>query len=287
MERSSPIIIIGAARSGTNMLRDVLSQIPGVTTWPCDEINAIWKHGNRHVNHDELDPSLARPDVISFIRRKFKQQLMRSNGETVVEKTCANSLRVPFVNEVFPEARYVLIVRDGLDAAVSAMKRWRGGVNLSYTVRKARFVPLGDLPGHAVAWLGNRLKQVRSEDDVLSTWGPRPRGIDQFLRWHGLAATCAMQWSVSVTLADRALSEVPAGRRIFVNYEDFVQQPLHHISEITTRFGISVKHAIMQDAVQSVSTSSIGRGRRTAPAGLLNEMRPYLLETLRSFGYEE
>ena len=39
-------MIIGAARSGTNMLRDVLTSLDGVDTWPCDEINYIWRHGN-------------------------------------------------------------------------------------------------------------------------------------------------------------------------------------------------------------------------------------------------
>ena len=38
---AKPVVIIGAPRSGTNMLRDVLCDWPGVVTWPCDEINLI------------------------------------------------------------------------------------------------------------------------------------------------------------------------------------------------------------------------------------------------------
>ena len=38
----TPVIIIGAPRSGTNMLRDILTNFEGIETWPCDEINYIW-----------------------------------------------------------------------------------------------------------------------------------------------------------------------------------------------------------------------------------------------------
>ena len=37
----SPLIIIGAARSGTNIVRDTLVHVPGWKTWNCDEINLI------------------------------------------------------------------------------------------------------------------------------------------------------------------------------------------------------------------------------------------------------
>ena len=42
----SPLVIVGAPRTGTNLLRDLLTQLPGYGTWPCDEINYIWRHGN-------------------------------------------------------------------------------------------------------------------------------------------------------------------------------------------------------------------------------------------------
>ena len=54
---------------GHNMLRDVLTKLPGVATWPCDEINYIWRHGtvplsvariySRH-DHSATDAALKR-----------------------------------------------------------------------------------------------------------------------------------------------------------------------------------------------------------------------------------
>ena len=115
----SPVVIVGAPRSGTNMLRDVLARLSGVATWPCDEINYIWRHGNLRYPSDEFPPELARPAVQRYVDRQFDWVSRHYDADVVVEKTCANSLRVPFVDRVVPEARYVFIRRNGLDAVDS------------------------------------------------------------------------------------------------------------------------------------------------------------------------
>ena len=86
------------------MLRDVLTSLPEFTTWPCDEINYVWRHGNVRYPSDEFPAELARPSVRAYIRSAFQQIGEGSPHEQVVEKTCANSLRVAFVNRVLPEA---------------------------------------------------------------------------------------------------------------------------------------------------------------------------------------
>src|SRR5437667_64703 len=109
----TPIILVGAGRSGTNMLRDVLVRVRGFGTWPCDEINYIWRHYNVRYPTDEFPAELATTPVKKYIRSAFLRMARRDNLAYVVEKTCANSLRIRFVDQVLPEARYVFIVRDG------------------------------------------------------------------------------------------------------------------------------------------------------------------------------
>ena len=48
---------------------------------------------------------------------------MQFGAQWVVEKTCANSLRVPFVETVAGPAKDVFLVRDGMDAVASALER--------------------------------------------------------------------------------------------------------------------------------------------------------------------
>ena len=96
------VIIIGAPRSGTNMLRDMLVKLPGVGTWPCDEINYIWRHGNVRYQSDELFPENATTKVQAYVRKQFENIAKAQDLQTVVEKTCANSLRVGFVDRILP-----------------------------------------------------------------------------------------------------------------------------------------------------------------------------------------
>ncbi|MEL7430325.1 MAG: sulfotransferase [Pseudomonadota bacterium] len=135
--RKAPIIIIGAGRSGTNVLRDCLTAANGLVTWPCDEINLIWRHGNLRHPTDVFGAAQANASVRHYIQSAFDQICRKEGGDTVVEKTCANTLRVPFIDAIFPDARYINIVRDGRDVTASAMKRWRSSVDWPYMKRIA------------------------------------------------------------------------------------------------------------------------------------------------------
>jgi len=79
------VVIVGAPRSGTNMLRDVLTSLPGVATWPCDEINLVWRHGNRSEPSDQLTVEQARPSVAAYVRTQFERVRARYDAPVVVE----------------------------------------------------------------------------------------------------------------------------------------------------------------------------------------------------------
>ena len=111
MKNFQKVIIIGAPRSGTNILRDVLTSFDGICTWPCDEINYIWRHGNAGYLSDELPAVNVSPHVKQFINKAFQNIADKYSADVVIEKTCANSLRVPFVDRVIPDAKYIFIYR--------------------------------------------------------------------------------------------------------------------------------------------------------------------------------
>ena len=153
------------------MLRDVLTSLPGFATWPCDEINYIWRHGNVRYPSDEFTPDMARAEVCGYIRRRFDRVAQRYRAKVVVEKTCANSLRVGFVNAVLPDAKFVLIFRDGRDAVASAMKRWVAPLDFEYIFKKARYVPFGDMPYYAFKYLRSRIAMTSSRKRRISLLG--------------------------------------------------------------------------------------------------------------------
>ncbi|MBK1726387.1 sulfotransferase family protein [Halorhodospira neutriphila] len=256
-----PVVIIGAPRSGTNMLRDVLCALDGVVTWPCDEINYIWRHGNLRYPSDELPPERATEPVRRYIRRQFDWVARRYNADVVVEKTCANSLRVPFVDTVVPEAKYLFIRRDGLDAVGSAMARWKAPLDIPYLARKARFVPRSDLPYYAGRYLWSRLYRLVSRERRLAFWGPQMDDMAELLARHPLEEVCAIQWQRCVEQSRQALEAMAPSRWLEIGYEDFVTRPQEELARIVDFLELPATEADQAEAVRGVRASSIGKGR--------------------------
>jgi hypothetical protein len=267
--------VVGAARSGTNALRDALTSFSQFTTWPCDEINPIWRHGNALWPNDEIPVEGARPAVRRYIRRAFVR-LWRQTGRMpfVVEKTCANSLRVPFLERVLPEARYIYIVRNGVDVVASALKRWRGELELPtlrYFLAKARYVPPTDLPYYITSFLTSRSSLFLGRKKHLAVWGPRFAGMEQYLDSE-LEALCARQWAACVARSDAAFRSIDKSRLFSLRYEDFTAQPATVVSEILSFLGTGASKSDISDSIAPIRASSVGKGQ-----DILSRLSPDIL----------
>lgn len=126
-----PIFLIGAARSGTKLLRDMLGRHPELDAIPYD-INYLWRLGHEDLKHDEL------PDITDRARKAINRHLQQAGADFVVEKTVSNCFRVAPVARAFPEARFIFLVRDGYDVTESAVRQW-GHLLTGFTRRVKRF----------------------------------------------------------------------------------------------------------------------------------------------------
>lgn len=68
----TPIIILGAPRSGTSVLARILSQHADLAY--SNEPRLIWRYGNDRCS-DMLNAGHARQKVIQYIRRKFSHRV--------------------------------------------------------------------------------------------------------------------------------------------------------------------------------------------------------------------
>lgn len=289
-----PIIIIGAPRSGTNMLRDLLVSFDDVQTWPCDEINYIWRYGNVRYPSDEFPEELATDRTVRYIRQHFEALGRRQRARIIVEKTCANSLRVPFVDRVIPEARYVFIRRDGLDVVGSAMDRWTAPLDVPYLLRKARYVPAADLPYYAGRYLWARLYRLFSSEERLAFWGPQLSDMDSLLKKHNLLEVCALQWQRCVERSYAAFSAMPPDRWLEVSYEDLVQSPTAELPRILDFMECEASSAEVARVTAGVRTNSVGKVRRSggnlgnvgeSGSGDMEQVEALIANTLNRFGY--
>src|SRR5690606_7439082 len=122
-----PILVIGAVRSGTQLLARVLAAHPDLAY--IDEPTLTWRRGNGHLPHEMFPVSAARPEVVRSIRERFREMCEAQGGSRILEKSPANTLRLGFVRQVFPDARLLHLVRDGRDVAVSVRRKFEGNAD--------------------------------------------------------------------------------------------------------------------------------------------------------------
>lgn len=254
------IVIIGAARSGTNMLRDILSGFDDFATWPCDEINYIWRYGLRHVKSDVFDINQVTTEKKNYIVKKFDWIRKKYNVQNVIEKTCANSLRVDYVNELVEDGKYVFIFRDPIDVVSSAEIRWKAELDIKYILDKARFIPFKDIPFYASSYLVNRIKKFTNKEKRLSYWGPKYKGFEEDAHTLSALEISAIQWLKSVEASEKSFLKMDKSKYIAIDYNDFVNAPKEHVENILNFLGYRVDNKRISNSVNTVSNKSIGKG---------------------------
>jgi hypothetical protein len=205
-----PVFIVGAPCSGTTLLFSVLARCPGVFTIG-GESHAVLDGSGRPLTDagSRLDADQATPDdkivipamFISLLRdrqQRMYMNLMSRNGLQPVrflEETPSNSLRIPFLHSIFPDARFIFIHRH----------------------------PASNIGGLIDAWSSERIPGRRHDD-----------GLWKFLYppgWRSLvgkpaAEIAAAQWQSANTFILRDLAEVPAQQHTVVRYETLVSNPV-------------------------------------------------------------
>jgi len=284
-KRYKKIIIVGAPRSGTNMLRDILTSFNNIETWPCDEINYVWRHGNMFYPSDEIPIKNANNLAKKYIRGSFDFIHKKYNADVVIEKTCANSLRIPFVNKIVPEAKYIFIYRDGIDVSGSAKKRWTAKLDISYILAKARFIPISDLFIYASRYLFTRIFRFFSKEGRLAFWGPASDDIKKNLNKYSLNEVCALQWKSCVDKAENAFSKMSDDKVIRLSYENFVCQPVIELNRILKFIGKDIEAEKIADSVKNVSDRNIGKGRRALGDEEVLKLEMLVKDTLKRYDY--
>ncbi len=194
MDRSDPFFIVGCGRSGTTILRLMFNAHPDVTippesqfiarlvaSWPRMitgsgvDADAIVALIGRRLDHMEIDRDLARARL-----RVLRDRTPRAATEAIfaivteragkprwADKTPIQVEEIPTIAGVFPEARFLHIIRDGRDVALSFMERSFGPRDVWDAARLwDRLVRAGVRAG---AELGpERYREVRYERLVAS-----------------------------------------------------------------------------------------------------------------------
>ncbi len=253
-----PIIIIGAARSGTKILRAALDTHSGLRAIPYD-INYVWLTGHQRRMDDELLPRDLARNSREFIREYVAGFVPPPGRRQIVEKTVSNTLRVEFVRDVFPEARFVEIIRDGRDVAASARDQWLARPGAQSLVSKLRTFPVRQAWRYGLDYVTARVVHQMSGQRQAPIWGPRFMGINEALRERELIEVCAMQWARCVERSREGLTSLPADVSISVSYETLVNEPVDTIKRILDFLGLSWEATVEGFCRKNIVPANIGK----------------------------
>ncbi|MCB9744126.1 MAG: sulfotransferase [Alphaproteobacteria bacterium] len=223
-----PIAVVCPPRSGSGLLFEALQRAPGVYSlgqeshalidaWP-----GLHPAARGFVSHalPALDTELTealRAELIAALRDRDQRPPPPGLPIRVVEKTPKSCLRLPLLEALLPEARYLLLLREPRDALSSLLDAWRA----------QRFVTLPRLPGwrnpEGLAW------------SFLLT--PGWRGLVDVPLWRVVAE----QWRVAAEQLSEALEELPPERRLSVRHEALVTQPAEVLTALHEALGLPTR----------------------------------------------
>ncbi len=189
----SPVFLVGAERSGTTLLRLMLD------SHPCIAFNCESDYLVTEVGDDGRLPSLDQylrwlPTSRAFRNGHFEvpkardyrsaaddifSQLRRRSGKTIYGATVHHDFaKLPYV---FPDARYIHLLRDGRDVALSIVELgWHGN---AYAAARSWLVA-----EHQWSTLASRVDAERRLDvRYESLIGDPPSELARICRWMGVA----------------------------------------------------------------------------------------------------
>jgi hypothetical protein len=134
---ADPIFVVGAARSGTTWVHDILAKHPQVAhiheSWlftEQDGIGSLFNRGHWPSQGSGLGRLLERDDLLTYTGDMVRQIMSHAIGPEhrfLVEKSPSHLYSMELIREIFKDARFIHVLRDGRDVAVSvraAVKSW-------------------------------------------------------------------------------------------------------------------------------------------------------------------
>lgn len=281
MSMGPPIILVGTQRSGTSWLSRVLATHPRLAL--AVEPRHIWSWGNSYRPDDVLTAHDARPEVVRYIRRTFEQFVADQGKDRLLEKTPSNCLRLPFVHAVFPEARIILVLRDGRQVISSTEQIMARGPNVSRVLERVRHTPLRDWPAYLIRDGEAIVRKLTRRP--LRFWGPRPPGWRRWLRHDPPRVVLARQWAETLLRAYRDAQAIGPDHVLIYRYEDLVARPRETMARLVAFAGLDHADLLLAEAERTADPARATTWPRRLDPATLELVRPIIEPALAELGY--
>jgi len=270
-----PVFIIGTGRSGTTILGIVLSMHRDVAF--LNEPKALWHSayegedligsyslkGARY----RLDASDANLDVKRCMHRLFGWYLTVAGAHRIVDKYPELIFRIPFVRAIFPDAKFLFLVRNGLDTSIS-INHWSARLGL----QKNRDI-------HNWWGLNNRkwnflLEQIVANDPDLELQFDEIKGFKRHIDM------ATVEWIVTMREGLRLREEFPESVHT-VLYENLVNNPAKILPDLLRFCELEE-----DDKFLGYGTEVLKPGKPKQPIEIAECLKPAFFKTMTALGYQ-
>ena len=268
--------IVGAPRSGTKLLRDTIGKLPQVetSTHPLEE---IWSLGQEDAETDQYDPRTLTPEIKKQIRENFKDQ--HEACSWFIEKNVFHSLRIPYIREIFPRARFIHILRNPRDVAVSLRDYRQSPVDWKYYLSGGIFqlsaAEIVHYSGVFIARMARRLFQGKQQ---VTDMGPIFPGYYKLLQRDEPLEMAVSQWRYCVESIHESFRSLPKSDSIEIHYRTLIED---YESELD-RLGMFLKVAsitpMLRFAEKNYRTNRLDRWREDLEPDEIDTLNNLLTE---------
>jgi LPS sulfotransferase NodH len=229
--------IIGSPRSGTTILENILNCHPAIVEWY--EPYYMWGQYFSDSENDIWEPMQLTPDVINKIRNEFEIFSSRTKKPLVLDKSHRHVFNLKIIQSIFPDAKWIHIVRDGRDVTLSIHKEWikrkeivtkKDFWQLFLVVKKMlKRQPLWKYKMMAI------LYEMKSNFSIIPSdylnkskwkgkigWGLRFENWQEYLQTYTELEFNAMQWVKSVEAVKKGWDILPEKNKIEISYENLL-----------------------------------------------------------------
>lgn len=242
-----PVFIVSPPRSGSSLFFETLAQSPGACTIGGEShgiiegstASGVLGAAARGYDSNRLEAADATPQIIAALRERFNRRAFDRDGRKpagpirLLEKTPKNSLRIPFLTEVFPDALFVYLYRDPHEVLASMMEAWESGGFRTYP----------QLPG----WTGLPWSMV-----LVPGW--------RDLIGKSLPEIVAAQWQTTTRILLDDLESLPASRWCVARYDALLADPNSEIARVCAAVGFGWDRRL--DARLPVASHTVSAPRR-------------------------
>lgn len=269
-----PIFIIGTGRSGTTILGIVLSMHRKVgflnepkalwaSVFPKDDLVGSYQ---TEPGYYRLDEAHATPEVVMAAHKLYGAYLRTTFSERIIDKYPEMVFRVPFLRKIFPDARFLFLVRNGWDTCQS-IDLWSKRLGMKN----------GE---NTYDWWGvNNRKWHLLVDQVVAHNSQLSAHIEEIRAFSDHRQMAAVEWAVTMAEGIKLAEQYPQAVHT-VKYEALTDATDVALNEILEFCDLCNDKRFLKYGMKVLSPTSSKK-----PFELLPAIKAVFLDTMARLGY--